>query len=117
MRFPVTLAISILTSLGTLGLQSDCSPGSTVVLVTDCSGAAVAGSRIDVKACCAGNQQVQRSAVSASNGEATFDVNAREICDGKITFAGFSTTVFGTGSCTTPDKNGKSKCTVQVCKK
>jgi hypothetical protein len=88
-----------------------------VVLVTDCSGAAVAGARIDVKACCAGNQQVQRSAVSASNGEATFDVNAREICDGKITFAGFSTTVFGTGSCTTPDKNGKSKCTVQVCKK
>ena len=51
MRFPVTLAISILTSLGTLGLQSDCSPGSTVVLVTDCSGAAVAGARIDVKAC------------------------------------------------------------------
>ena len=32
MRFPVTVALSLLTSLGALGLQSDCSPGSTVVL-------------------------------------------------------------------------------------
>lgn len=116
MRFPVTVAISLLTSLGALGLQSDCSPGSTVVLVTDCSGAAVGGARIDVKVCCTANQ-TQFSAVSAHNGEATFSLNAKEICDGKITFAGFSATEFGTGSCTAPDKNGNSKCTVQVCKR
>jgi len=116
MRLPVTLALSFLTALGVLGFDAACTPGSTIVKVTDCSGAGVQGARIDIRFCCANNQQRQLSAVSASNGEATFDGNAREICDGKITFAGFSATVFGTGSCTKPDKDGKSLCTVQVCK-
>jgi len=116
MRLPVTLALSLLTTIGVLGLQSDCSPGSTVVLITDCSGAAVQGARIDIKVCCSANQ-TQFSAVSAQNGEATFNLNAKQICDGKVSFAGFSATEFGTGSCTAPDKNGNSKCTVQVCKR
>jgi hypothetical protein len=117
MRLLLTVALSLLMGMGAIGLQADCTPGSTVVLVTDCSGAAVEGARIEIKVCCAGNQTRQSSAVSASNGEATFELNAREICDGKISFAGFSPTLFGTGSCTAPDKDGKSKCTVQVCKR
>jgi len=117
MRLPLNLAFSLLAALGVLGFDATCTPGTTVVEATDRSGAPVQGAHIDVKACCGGNQQVQRSAVSAANGEATFDINAREICDGKITFAGFSATVFGTGSCTAPGKEGKSKCTVQVCKR
>lgn len=116
MRLPLTVALSFLTALGVLGFDAACTPGSTIVKVTDCSGAGVQGARIDVKVCCANNQQKSLRAVSASNGEATFEANAREICDGKITFAGFSATVFGTGSCTKPDKNGNSLCTVQVCK-
>jgi hypothetical protein len=115
-RLPIYLASSFLTALGVLVFQSPCTPGSTVVKIVDCSGTAVQGARIDVKACCSGNQQNQFSAVSAGNGEARFEVNAKEICDGKVSFAGFSTTVFGTGSCTAPDRDGKSKCTVQVCK-
>jgi hypothetical protein len=117
MRFLLTMALSLLMGLGAIGLRADCSPGSTVVLVTDCGGAPVEGARIDIKVCCAGNQTRQSSAVSASNGEATFQLNAREICDGTIKFAGFSATSFGTGSCTAPGKEGKSKCTVQVCKR
>jgi hypothetical protein len=117
MRLLLTVALSLLMGVGAIGLQADCSPGSTVVQVTDCSGAPVQGARIDIKVCCAGNQTRQSSAASASNGEATFELNAREICDGKITFAGFSATSFGTGSCTAPGKEGKSKCTVQVCKR
>jgi hypothetical protein len=116
MRLPVTVALSFLAALGVLGFDSSCVPGSTIVKVVDCSGAAVQGARIDIKACCANNQQVERSAVSASNGEATFDINSTQICDGKVSFAGFSATVFGTGSCTKPDKDGNSLCTVQVCK-
>jgi hypothetical protein len=117
MRLLLTVALSLLMGMGALGLQADCTPGSTVVLVTDCSVAPVEGARIDIKVCCAGNQTRKRSAVSAANGEATFDINAREICDGKITFAGFAATSFGTGSCSAPGKEGRSKCTVQVCKR
>jgi hypothetical protein len=116
MRLPVTIALSFLAALGVLGFDAACTPGTTVVKVVDCSGGAVQGARIDIKACCANNQQVQRSAISASNGEARFDINATEICDGKVSFAGFTTTAFGTGSCTQPGKEGKSRCTVQVCK-
>jgi hypothetical protein len=117
MRVVSTVLLLLAMGLGAVGLRADCSPGTTVVLVTDCSGAPVAGARIDLKACCGNNQQVQRSAVSAANGEATFDINAKQICDGTVKFAGFSTTSFGTGSCTAPGKEGKSKCTVQVCKR
>jgi hypothetical protein len=117
MRVVSTVLLLLVMGLGAVGLRADCSPGSTVVLITDCSGAPVAGARIDLKACCGNNQQVQRSAVSAANGEATFDINAKEICDGTVKFAGFSTTSFGTGSCTAPGKEGRSKCTVQVCKR
>jgi hypothetical protein len=117
MRLLLSVALLLLMGLGAIGLRADCSPGTTVVQVTDCSGAPVQGARIDLKACCANNQQVQRSALSAANGEATFDINAKEICDGTVKFAGFSTTSFGTGSCTAPGKEGKSKCTVQVCKR
>jgi hypothetical protein len=116
MRLPVTVALSFLAALGVLGFDSSCTPGSTIVKVVDCSGAPVQGARIDIKACCANNEQVQRSAVSASNGEATFDINSTEICDGKVSFAGFSATSFGTGSCTKPGKDGNSLCKVQVCK-
>jgi hypothetical protein len=116
MRLPVTVALSLLAALGVLGFDSSCTPGSTIVKVVDCSGAAVQGARIDIKVCCANNQQSTYSAVSASNGEATFQANATEICDGKVSFAGFSATAFGTGSCTKPGKDGKSLCTVQVCK-
>jgi hypothetical protein len=117
MRLFLSAALLVAMGLGAIGLQADCWPGSTVVLVTDCGGAPVAGARIDLKACCGNNQQVQRSAVSAANGEATFDINAKEICNGTVKFAGFTTTSFGTGSCTAPGKEGKSKCTVQVCKR
>jgi streptogramin lyase len=117
MRLFLSVALLMVTGMSALGLRADCSPGSTVVLVNDCSGAPVQGARIDIKICCAGNQTRQRSAVSASNGEATFDINAKEICDGTVKFAGFSATSFGTGSCTAPGKEGKSKCTVQVCKR
>ncbi|MGD0628046.1 MAG: hypothetical protein ABR987_01765 [Terracidiphilus sp.] len=117
MRLTVTVTVSFLAAVGVLAFDSSCTPGSTIVKVVDCSGAAVQGARIDVKACCANNQQVERSAVSASNGEATFDINSAQICDGKVTFAGFSATAFGTGSCTKPDKDGNSLCTVQVCKR
>jgi hypothetical protein len=117
MRVLSTVLLLLVMALGAVGLRADCSPGTTLVLVTDCSGAPVAGARIDLKACCGNNQQVQRSAVSAANGEATFDINAKEICDGTVKFAGFSATSFGTGSCTAPGKEGRSKCTVQVCKR
>jgi streptogramin lyase len=116
MRMPVTVVLSFLAAVGVLGFDSSCTPGSTVVKVVDCGGAAVQGAHIDIKVCCANNQQVERSAVTASNGEATFDINSTQICDGKVSFAGFSTTSFGTGSCTTPDSHGNSLCTVQVCK-
>ena len=115
MRLLPTIAFSFLTASGVLAFDSACIPGTTIVKVVDCSGAAVQGAHIDVKVCCAASQ-TQFSAVSAANGEATFSLNAKEICDGKVSFAGFSTTVFGTGSCTAPDKNGNSTCTVQVCK-
>jgi len=115
MRLLATLALSTLTALGVLGFDAACMPGSTVVLITDCGGAPVASARIDVTVCCSTAKQ-QFSAMTAQNGEATFSMNAREICDGKVSFPGFSATVFGTGSCTAPDKNGNSKCTVQVCK-
>jgi hypothetical protein len=117
MRLLSTIAFSFLTAAGVLALDSACTPGSTIVKVVDCSGAAVQGAKIDVKICCDSDQQKQFSAMSASNGEATFSVNAREICAGKIVFAGFSATEFGTGSCSAPDRNGKSRCTVQVCKR
>jgi hypothetical protein len=115
MRLPLNIALSLLAALGVFGLTSDCSPGSTTLLVTDCKGAPVEGARIDIKVCCAGNQQ--SSSVSASNGEATFNSNIKDICDAKVSFAGFSATSFGSGSCTAPDRNGNSKCTVQVCKR
>ena len=50
------------------------------------------------------------------DGEATFSLNANDICNGKVSFAGFSATAFGAGSCTAPDKNGQRLCTVKVCK-
>jgi hypothetical protein len=115
MRLPMTIALSVLTALGVLGFDSACTPGTTVVLITDCGNAPVEAAHIDIKVCCSAPQQ-QFSAVTAKNGEATFSLNAREICDGKVSFPGFSATVFGTGSCTAPDANGNSKCTVQVCK-
>jgi hypothetical protein len=117
MRLFLSVTLLMVMGMGALGLRADCSPGSTVVLVTDCSGAPVHGAHINIKVCCANNQQVQRSSVSASNGEATFDINAKEICDGTVKFAGFSATSFGTGSCTAPGKEGKSRCAVQVCKR
>ena len=115
MRLPLTLAFSFLTALGVLGFDAACTTGSTIVKVVDCSDSAVQGARIDIKICCTANQ-TEFSAVSASNGEATFSLNANEICNGKISFAGFSATAFGAGSCTAPDKNGQRLCTVKVCK-
>jgi hypothetical protein len=115
MRLPATLALSFLTALGVLGFDAACTTGSTVVKVTDCSDKAVQGARIDIKVCCSASQ-TEFSAVSAPNGEATFPVNAKEICDGKVSFAGFSATGFGEGSCKPPDKNGQRLCTVKVCK-
>jgi hypothetical protein len=115
MRLPVMIAFSFLSAVGVLGFDAACTPGTTVVKVVDCSGAVVAGAKIDIKICCTASQ-MQFSAMSAGNGEATFGANAREICDGKVSFAGFSATAFGTGSCTSPDKNGNSLCTVKVCK-
>lgn len=115
MRLPLTFAFSLLAGLAVLALDSACLPGSTVVLVTDCNNAPVSGAHIDIKICCAA-PQTTFSTVSANNGEATFSLNAQNICDGKVTFAGFSATSFGTGSCSKPDKNGISNCTVKVCK-
>lgn len=116
MRFGLKVTLLLLMFACVLGLRSECAPGSTIVEVTDCNGAPVEGARIDVKICCTSSQNTF-SAISAPNGEATFPVNAKEICDGKVSFAGFSTTVFGTGSCRMPGKEGRSKCTVQVCKR
>jgi len=115
MRLPVTLAFSFLTALGVLGFDAACTTGSTIVKVTDCSDSAVQGAHIDIKICCSANQ-TEFSAVSASNGEATFPLDAKQICDGKVSFAGFSATAFGAGSCAAPDKNGQRLCTVKVCK-
>ena len=114
-----TLAFSLLTALGVLALDSACLTGTTTVLVTDCSNKPVSGVKIDVKICCtpAPGNYTEFSAESAENGEATFPLNAQQICDGKISFAGFSTTAFGTGSCTKPDAKGLSTCTVKICKK
>ena len=119
MRWTVILAFSFLTALGVLALDSACLTGKTTVLVTDCANKPVAGVNIDIKICCTAGpgSYTEFSAESAANGEASFPLNAQRICDGKISFAGFSTTSFGTGSCTRPDKDGASRCTVQVCKR
>lgn len=122
MRWSVTLAMSFLTALGVVAADTACTTGTTTVLVTDCANKPVAGVNIAIKICCTPNQNqdpkwTEFSAESAENGEASFPVNAQQICDGKISFAGFSTTVFGTGSCTKPDTKGNSRCTVQVCKR
>jgi hypothetical protein len=115
MRLPLTFALSMLTLAGAFGLTSDCTPGSTTVLVTDCSGAPVAGARIDIKVCCAGN--ATSSAVTEAHGLASFTSHINDICQATVSFAGFSPTSFGSGSCTKPDEHGYSKCTVQVCKR
>ena len=115
MRLPFTMALSVLTFVGAFGLNSDCAPGSTTVLVTDCSNAPVEGARIDIKVCCGGN--ASSCAVTESHGLATFGTHIDGICQATVSFAGFAPTSFGSGSCTRPDKNGYSKCTVQVCKR
>lgn len=117
-NWTTTLAFSVVTALGVLAFDSACMPGTTTVLVTDCSNKPVSGVRVDIKICCApaAGHYTEFSADTANNGEASFQLNAQQICDGKISFAGFSTTSFGTGSCTKPDKNGVSKCTVKICR-
>ena len=122
MRWTVTLAFSLLTALGVMALDSACLTGTTTVLVTDCANKPVSGVNIAVKICCnlvpgQDPKYTEFSAESADNGEASFPLNAQQICDGKISFAGFSTTSFGTGSCSKPDAKGLSTCTVKICKK
>jgi hypothetical protein len=114
MRFPLHLAFSFLAALAVLGFDAACTPGTTIVKVVDCNNVAVQGATINIKLCCTANQ-TQFSATSASNGEATFSLSVKDICDGKVSFAGFSTTSFGSGSCTT-GKDGNVLCTVKVCK-
>ena len=115
MRVALSVALAALAGFGAFGLSSDCRAGSTAVLVTDCSGAPVAGARIDIKMCCAAN--AQSSAVTEAHGLASFHSHIDDICQATVTFAGMSPTQFGSGSCTRPDGNGYSKCTVQVCKR
>jgi hypothetical protein len=115
MRLAWSVALALVAGFGGFGLASDCTPGSTAVLVTDCSGAPVAGARIDIKVCCAAN--AQSSAVTEAHGLASFQSHIDNICQATVSFAGMSPTSFGSGSCTKPDKNGYSKCTVQVCKR
>lgn len=115
MRLALNVALALAAGLGALGLSSDCTPGSTAVLVTDCSGAPVAGARIDIKVCCAAN--AQSSAVTEAHGLASFQNHINDICQATVSFAGMAPTQFGSGSCTRPDQHGYSKCTVQVCKR
>ncbi|HXR39779.1 MAG TPA: hypothetical protein VN776_11825 [Terracidiphilus sp.] len=115
MRLPLTVALSLLIAVGALGLNSDCTPGSTTVLVTDCRGVPVEGAQIDIKVCCGRN--ASSSAVTESHGLATFGNHINDICRATVKFAGFSPTAFGSGSCTRPDRYGHSNCTVEVCKR
>jgi len=115
MRAALSIALAALAGFGAFGVSSDCRAGSTTVLVTDCSNAPVEGARIDIKVCCGGN--ASSSAVTESHGLATFGTHIDGICQATVSFAGFAPTSFGSGSCTRPDKNGYSKCTVQVCKR
>jgi len=115
MRLPLTMTLSLLTAVGALGLTSDCAPGSTTVLVTDCSDAPVEGAQINIKVCCGGN--ASSSAETESHGLATFNNHINDICQATVRFAGLSPTSFGSGSCTKPDGNGHVNCTVKVCKR
>jgi len=86
MRLALNVALALLTGFGAFGLSSDCTPGSTTVLVTDCSGAPVAGARIDIKVCCAAN--AQSSAVTEAHGLASFQSHINDICQATVSFAG-----------------------------
>ena len=115
MRLPLTMALSLLTAVGALGLTSDCTPGSTAVQVIDCSNAPVEGARIDIKVCCGGN--AASSATTERHGLASFGNHIHDICQATVSFAGFSPTSFDSGSCTRPDARGHVDCTVKVCKR
>ena len=95
--------------------MSDCTPGSTTVLVTDCSGAPVEGARIDIKVCCGGNGS--SSAVTEAHGHASFRNHLNDICQATVSFAGMTPTPFGSGSCARPKEHGQVECRVRVCRR
>ena len=115
MRLLLTGSLSLLTFVGAIGLTSDCSQGSTSVLVTDGSNAPVEGAHDDIKVCCGAN--ASSTAVTEKHGLASFRNHINDICQATVSFAGMTPTAFGAGSCTKPDSSGHVDCTVKVCKR
>ncbi len=115
MRLLLTVALSLLMAVGAFGLNADCTPGSTTVLVTDCRDVPVAGARIEIQLCCGRN--ASSGAVTESHGLATFSSHIDNICQATVRFAGFAPTRFGSGSCTRPNARGHVDCIVKVCRR
>jgi hypothetical protein len=109
-RLLVTIAIVPLLAFS--ASSGECEKGcQTTVVVKDCSGAAVAQAKVQIKLCC-GDGGESESTTNA-NGEATFNYCVKDICESKVVLEGFHVESFNRSGCS---ENGKSsRCEVKVC--
>jgi hypothetical protein len=108
----VLLTISILPLLAFPASSGECEKGcQTTIVVQDCSGTPVANAKVQIQLCCGDGGETEST--TTSNGEATFNYCAKDICGSKIVLEGFAVRSFDRSGCS---ENGKtSRCAVKVC--
>lgn len=90
----------------------ECETGCrTTIVVQDCSGQPVAAARLDIKVCC--GDEGQRSAITDSNGAATFPYCDKDLCQMKVILQGFREQTANGNNCS---HNGKdATCKISIC--
>jgi len=112
MLFRLLLTVVLVPFVCFPASSGECEKGcQTTNVVLDCSGAAVANAKVQIKLCCGDNQEIEST--TNSNGEAKFSYCAKDICGNKIALEGFAVRSFDRNSCSGDGKT--SRCEVKVC--
>jgi len=108
------LPIVLLAFMGSPAAMENCETGChTTIVVTDCSGAAVSGAKIEVKLCCGDNAEVDVR--TSQDGAATVNYCLKDICKTRIVLDAFAVSAIDRNGCSGDGKN--SRCEVQMCKR